>query len=255
MNINGHDVKAPCIVVSQPMYFPWIGLLEQVRLCDVFVYYDDVQFVRGFFNRVQVKTASGTRWLTVPLRKRHRGQLIGDVQIDHRRNWRRSHLDMLRQAYVDAPYRREMLQLVNSVFTQEILNLAELAKASTVALVEYFGIGRDKAFHDASALGIPGHGTQRLIELCLHFHAATYLTGHGARNYLQHERFEDRGLEVAYIDYGLRRYPQEHGEFTPYVTALDLVAHCGRDGAAWITGSPMPWRAFLATRQDGEKFA
>ena len=52
------------VVISQPMYFPWIGIFEQIRLADVFVFYDDVQFTRGFINRVQYKTPQGTGWIT-----------------------------------------------------------------------------------------------------------------------------------------------------------------------------------------------
>ena len=61
------------LVISQSMYFPWVGMLEQIRLADVFMHYDDVQLARGFYNRVQVKTAQGARWLTVPLRDKHQG--------------------------------------------------------------------------------------------------------------------------------------------------------------------------------------
>ena len=53
------------VVISQSMLFPWVGLLEQMRLADVFVHYDDVQFSKGsFVNRVQVKTPDGVRWMT-----------------------------------------------------------------------------------------------------------------------------------------------------------------------------------------------
>ncbi|MBC8123824.1 MAG: WbqC family protein, partial [Gemmatimonadaceae bacterium] len=56
------------VVISQPMLFPWIGMFEQICLADVYVHYDDVQFSKGSFsNRVQVKSASGSKWITVPL--------------------------------------------------------------------------------------------------------------------------------------------------------------------------------------------
>ena len=64
------------VVVSQSMYFPWCGLLDQIRQADVFVYYDDVQLVRGFCNRVQVKTLQGYKWITVPLLRKSQKQLI-----------------------------------------------------------------------------------------------------------------------------------------------------------------------------------
>jgi hypothetical protein len=229
------------------MYFPWVGLLQQIRLCDTFVYYDDVQFARGFFNRVQIKTAQGIRWLTVPLDSWHRGQLINEVRIDNGTGWKRSHRDLLAQAYADAPFRDDMLALVDEVFARDYSVIGELAQASTQALLRYFpGIAAGKRFLVSSTLGVPGHSSQRLIDICGALQARTYLTGHGARHYLDHEAFERKAVDVAYIDYELDVYPQGHGEFTPYVSTLDLIAHCGPASAAHIRGRPRAWRDFLA---------
>ena len=46
------------VVISQSMFFPWVGFLEQLKLADVYVFYDDVQFSKGSFtNRVRVKAS------------------------------------------------------------------------------------------------------------------------------------------------------------------------------------------------------
>src|SRR5882672_1775792 len=98
------------VVISQPMFFPWVGMLEQLQAADVYVHYDDVQFSKGSFtNRVQVKTATGVKWLTVPLEDVHLGQLIKDVRVDSRRDWRKSHLSLLDQAY---PQAKEIVERV-----------------------------------------------------------------------------------------------------------------------------------------------
>ena len=56
------------VVISQSMFFPWVGFLEQLKLADVYVFYDDVQFSKGgFTNRAQVKANDGVKWMTVPL--------------------------------------------------------------------------------------------------------------------------------------------------------------------------------------------
>jgi hypothetical protein len=236
----------PCVVVSQPMYFPWVGILEQIRICDSFVYYDDVQFARGFFNRVQIKTSAGVRWLTVPLLDWHRGQLINEVKIDNTQNWKGNHRDQLKQAYAAAPFRADMMEIVDEVFSRDYEVIGDLARASTDALVRYFpAIGEDKPFLASSTMGIAGSSSQRLIDICSHLDAKSYLTGHGARNYLDHEGFEAKGIEVAYIDYELDEYRQLHGDFTPYVSSLDLIANCGRDGEKLIRGNPSNWRDFL----------
>jgi len=72
-----------------------------------------------------------------------------------------------------------------------------------------------------------------------------YVTSHGARNYLDHEAFEQAGVKVHYMRYECNPYPQRWGEFTPYVTGLDLVASLGRDGSSRISSHCVPWRDFL----------
>lgn len=254
--MSGKTIATPYVVVSQPMYFPWIGLLEQIRICDAFVYYDDVQFARGFFNRVQIKTGQGIRWLTVPLLDWRRGQLINEVRIDNSQDWRRSHRDQLRQAYASAPFLRDLLALVDDVFSNDFEIIGDLARASTDALISYFpAIGEGKKFSTSSSMGIAGASSQRLIDICSALTAKTYLTGHGARHYLDHEGFESQGIAVEYIDYGLDEYTQSHGEFTPYVSSLDLVAHCGPNGLKHIRGKPIPWRSFIdiTAQKEGKK--
>jgi hypothetical protein len=153
------------VVISQSMYFPWVGLLEQVRQSDAFVHYDDVQFTRGFYNRVQVKTSRGTQWLTVPLRDQHRGQLIDEVTVDDRSDWRSQHLEVLKQAYANAPHYQEMLALVEKVFNQPISSLADVSRNSIVALAEYFDLNHDTRFVDSRELGVDGSSSRRLVSL------------------------------------------------------------------------------------------
>lgn len=246
------DSQAITCVISQPMYFPWPGMLEQIRLCDTFIYYDDVQYSKGSFtNRVQIKTEYGIRWLTVPLFKLQLGQKINEVKINNEIEWKRSQLDQLRQAYAKAPFRNEMLDLVSKVFSKKYDTIGELALSSTEALIRYFpSLIKRTIILKSSTLNIVGNKTQRVVDLCTALNTRIYLTGHGARHYLEHERFETRGINVAYINYSLSEYPQSHGTFTPYVSSLDLIANCGPNGVQHIKGQLIPWRKFLEDCQN-----
>ena len=230
------------VVISQSMYFPWVGLLEQVRLADIFVHYDDVQFTRGFYSRVQVKTRQGSRWMSVPLRDQHRGQHIDEVLVDDRVDWRSQHREILRQNYMNAPYRDEMLALVDRVFNKPATILAEVSRMSILALAEYFGLSETRRFVCSNTLGVRGSGSQRLHNIILTLRGDVYITGHGARNYLDHELFESSGIDVRYMQYRCISYPQQYGAFTPYVTGLDLVANCGQDGINVIQSGTTNWK-------------
>ena len=234
------------VVISQSMYFPWVGFLEQIRLADLFVRYDDVPFSKGSFtNRVQIKTAVGSRWLTVPLSGLRLGQRIEEVRLDNSRDWRAQHRAQLAQAYCKAPFVAEMLAIVDAVFALPTTTLSQLAHASTFALVDYFGLSAGLRQYDASILGVKGNGSQRVLDIVRALGGSIYITGHGARNYLDHAAFEQAGVQVRYMQYNCSSYPQLHGKFTPYISSLDLVANCGREGAKVICSKSIYWEEFL----------
>ena len=231
------------VVISQPMYFPWVGMLEQMRLADVFVHLDDAQFSKGgFLNRVQLKTAEGTPWFTVPLAENKLGQLLNEMRMAEH-DWRRKQLATLKQTYAAAPHVEEMLGLVESVFKNEHESLAALSAASVEMLAEFFEI-MPKEIQWSSAMGVEGTGSARVLAVCEALGAERYVTGHGAREYLNHESFEAAGIRVEYLDYKKREYPQLHGAFTPFVSALDLAANCGRAGREVIDSDTVYWKDF-----------
>jgi WbqC-like protein family len=234
------------VVISQPMYFPWVGMLEQIRLCDVFVHYDDAQFSKGSFsNRVQVKTATGPHWMSVPMRGLHLGQRINEVRLTDPDDWQASHLALLSQAYRRAPCAEEMLALVRAVFEAAPATLADLGMGGTEAMYRHLRLP-ERRFLRSSALGIGGGGGDRVLEIVRALSGTRYVTGHGAANYLDHDRFEKAGVEVRYMDYRKVPYPQQHGEFTPYVTALDLIANLGKgEGGAVVSSGTVHWREFV----------
>lgn len=233
------------IVISQPMFFPWAGMFEQIRLSDVYVYYSDVAFTKGFFNRVQVKTKSGMVWMTVPLSKQTRGQAICETRIDDNQDWRYKHRELLRHAYARAPYRDDMLQIVDSVYGKRYETLDELSKESVAAVCQYLGLENSRQFLDIRELAVNGGGSQRLLDTVLALDGDTYITGHGARNYLDHGLFEAANIRVGYMDYRKTPYPQLHGEFTPYVSVLDLIANTGNASGDYLDSEAIDWKEFI----------
>ena len=105
---------------------------------------------------------------------------------------------------------------------------------------------RDEIFILLGTATFPGKGSGRVLDIVKSVGGTTYITGHGARNYLAHETFEANGIRVEYIDYQKKEYPQLHGAFNPYVSSLDLVANMGRAGAEMICSGTKYWKEFLS---------
>lgn len=228
------------------MLFPWVGMFEQIRLADVYVHYDDVQFSKGSFsNRVQIKTADGSKWLTVPLKDLHLGQTIDQVKPQEPEKWQPRHLALLEQAYRRAPYRDTMLALVRETYSHARGSLAELAMHGLETICRFFGLDCGRRFLCSSKMGIGGESSNRVLDLVRAVSGDIYVTGHGARGYLDYGLFERAGVQVRYMDYRKTPYPQLHGNFTPYVSILDLIANAGADGKRFIDSPSVHWKEFL----------
>ena len=223
------------IVVLQPGYLPWLGFFDQMRRADVFVYYDDVQYdTHGWRNRNRIKTQQGPLWLTVPVR--HSGlskPRILDVAIDARTNWGRKHVASIRQAYAAAPFAKQYVPALEEVLMRPWERLVDLDLAVSGLLAEWLGVRR--RVETASALGIEGGQTERLVNICRHFGATNYLSGSAARSYLDVPQFDAHGIAVDWQEFSHPVYPQLHGEFVPYMSAIDLILNCGDQSRAVLT--------------------
>ena len=81
------------LTAHQPVYLPWLGLLHKIAISDVFVSFNQVQYLpRDWNNRNRIKTPNGPMWLTVPvLTKNKFHQKINEVRINNTLNWRHKH--------------------------------------------------------------------------------------------------------------------------------------------------------------------
>jgi len=232
------------LVISQPMVFPWVGLFEQVRLADLFVHYDDVQLPQGrsFITRVQVKTPQGINWLTVPVLRQNK-ELICDTQIDNSQRWRTKHLNTLHHCYGRSPFFEEMFALVEEIYRQPTDMLCEFNVFGIEAVAAYFGFR--PRFLLSSSLGTVTHSSQKLVDIAEILGAQRYITGLGALNYLEYDKFEIRNIRVEYMSYQKKPYTQLNGSFTPFVSILDLIANCGKEGIQNIDSSSVYWKEFI----------
>jgi len=231
------------IVISQPMLFPWVGMFEQIRLADVFIFYDDVQFSKGSFtNRVQLKSKKGSEWMTIPLEKFHLGQNINEIVISNHIDWKNKHLIHLERCYEKTIFFEEMMTLVKSVYDIQSDSLSEITIASMKAICNYFDLTQMKTFCLSSEYNFQGQSSERVLNSVLHFNGSRYITGHGAQHYLDHELFNEKGIKIEYMNYKKVSYPQLFGAFTPYVTILDLIANCGKKGSGYICSDTIDWR-------------
>lgn len=225
------------VVILQPSYLPWLGFFDQLLRCDAFVFYDDVPYDKhGWRSRNRVKAPEGARWLTIPVLHKGRGsQKIHEVEIDRRVPWARKHMTTLWNVYAKAPYAGRYLPELEGVLRRPWFLLADVDIAVTMKMCEWLGIRRQLL--RSSEMRVEGLRSERLLDICRRLAASTYLSGDAARDYLDVKLFQDAGIRVVWQDYQHPAYPQLHGPFMPYLSAIDLILNAG-ERSVEILSSP-----------------
>jgi len=223
------------VAIHQPHYLPWLGYLAKWAAADCLIFLDTVQFEKnGWQNRNRIKTKDGPQWLTVPVH-RARATTIRDVLIDAGQPWPRRHAQAVRLAYARSAYVDEygarLAELVASPWT----TLTPLAIATATFLAEAFGVRTPTRL--ASELGpTRDDPTLRLVDLTRAVGGDTYLAGPDTAAYARLEAFREAGITVGRQAYTHPVYAQLHGEFVPFLSALDLLLMCGPAGLEILRG-------------------
>lgn len=227
------------------MYFPWIGLIEQIIICDKFVFYNDVQHSKGsLLNRVKIKVPSGFKWISVPFEKKNKNKLINQKTFSSIEPWQLNQINSFKENYKNAPYINDAIQIMEKVFSTQTKLVFNLAINSITEICNYFEIEIKTKFTNSENLSSNGKKGERVLNICKELNCDTYITGHGAFNYLDHKKFELEKIKVLYMNYQKREYKQQHGKFYPFVSTLDLIANCGKEGIKNFDPQIVNWKNF-----------
>lgn len=226
-------------LISQPRLFPGLHYLHRLLVSDIFVVLDTVQFTpRHEENRTRLKAPDGARWLTIPMRKRSREQLITDTRIDQTQHWQRKAIHTLESLYGGAPRYPEHREEIEAILEAPHETLVDVTTASWGPALR--ALEPDCEILRASDLNTTGSGQDLLLEICREVGADSYLSGAFGREYLDEDRFAQSGVRVFYHDYEYPEYPQRFGDFVPYLSYLDLMFNVGLDRSFVESGGRIP---------------
>ena len=199
------------------------------------MFYDDVQYDRrGWRNRNRIKTAGGTRWLTIPVKAmgRQEGRIL-DMQISWDKDWSRDHYRTLRHSYSKAPFFKKYEPMFHAWYSSHPKMLADFTIEITIELARQLGIQHTR-FLRSSSLNCSGQKTERLLEILEKVEARTYLSGPSAQEYLDVAMLGEKGISVEWMVYDYPHYPQLHPPFEGEVSVLDLLFMEGDNAGSYI---------------------
>jgi len=219
--------------IIQSSYIPWRGYFDFIDSVDLFMLYDDVQYSTGSWrNRNQLKTDTGLKWLTVPV-KTKLGLSIDQVLIGHpNQPWQDTHRLLLKNSLGDAPFFREAMDIWEKGIAYGDATISQLNIRLIKLICAYLEITTPLVMSQNYA--VTGAKTERLINLLKKVGATVYLSGPTAQGYLDEKLFHENGISLEYKTYDYAPYPQLWGEFVGTVSVLDLIANRGQEARYFL---------------------
>lgn len=218
------------VAIHQPETFPWLGFFHKLHSADIFVLLDTVQFEKNNVqNRNKVIMTNNPNWLTIALLNHSQKDKIKDIKISWSDKLERKHLETLRRNYLKHPYFDEVFEFLTSLYKKRHERLADFNEEFIRFMADKMGI-KTKIIK-ASELPLSGEaqgGTEVTLEICKLLEADIYLSGSGAKAYLDEKKYKEAGIGVEWQKFSHPEYEQLGSkEFIAHLSALDAYFNHG----------------------------
>jgi hypothetical protein len=217
------------LAILQSNYIPWKGYFDMIRMSDIFVIYDSVQYTKNDWrNRNLIKMKNGLHWLTIPVSVKSLNTKINEVTVVNNK-WANKHFTTIKQTYSRSPYFSMFEKELGELYS----DLSHLDRLSDInfTLIEWVchRLSINTKLIKDSELNITSFDrVDKLVEICNQLGANTYLSGPSASDYIDVSKFTEMSIELEWMNYSnYPEYPQLHGKFEHGVSILDALFNLG----------------------------
>lgn len=219
------------VAILQPTYLGWAGFYEMLASVDTYVAYDHVQLKRkSFQTRQRLKGDRGPIWLRIPLRHGRRDMPLYEAEIDQAQPWSENHWKSIVQAYRKAPFWRDYEAGLAAKYDNAHCSGYDMLSDWNIGLIyamcDWLGI-ETKIVRSSDFVEHGVQPEQGIVSICRAVGATCLYDAAGAEPLHAWDVVREAGIKLTFQKYEHPVYRQLHGEFIPYLSALDCILNEG----------------------------
>jgi hypothetical protein len=213
------------LAIMQPYLFPYIGYFQLALAVDKFVFYDDVQFIKGGWINRNFILEKGERKLliTLHLNGASANKRINEIRV---RDNSRKLIKTIELNYSKAPFFDLVFPLIKNVIRYAANRplISEIAAYSVREVSKYLGIktifvNSSVSYHETLDLG----RVKRLTAICRKENAEIYANPLGGKDLYTKEEFLESGVTLFFIKTNNIQYNQFGKKFIPNLSIIDVI--------------------------------
>ena len=175
--------------IIQSNFVPWRGYFDIIDDVDLFIYNDDLQYTKGDWrNRNKIKTSSGSRWVTVPVKYRDHTQLICETHIDYSTRWVEKMKNLIGENYRKSPFFQPFFDEFSVIIEKGYETISQLNINMNQWIMDKLNINTPIKL--SSQYSPVGTKTDRVLDIVKKAGAHEYLSGPAGRGYIETDKFK-----------------------------------------------------------------
>ena len=214
------------VAVMQPYFLPYIGYFQLMAAVDVFVIYDDVNFIkRGWINRNRLLLDKQPKFFTVPLQAASQNRRICEISLVDDQKWRDRMLKSLHHAYVKAPYYLSVRPMMERILSSNGTSLSSFVLNGLREVSSYLQMTGEIRPSSAVYGNADLAAQERIIDICRREGAELYINPAGGTDLYQAEAFRAVNIELVFIKPRPLSYLQAGDEHVPWLSIVDVLMY------------------------------
>jgi len=185
------------IAIMQPYFAPYLGYFQLIEEADLFVFYDDVNFInRGWINRNFIDIKDHSYRFTIPLIKASQNKKINEVDV----NWDCKEMNKLlktfKHSFKDKPIASTIIERITYIKPKTI---ADMAIMSIELMCSELGIKTQLKRSSQLEYTKVSDKALNLIKICKLHKATDYINAEGGQELYTKKEFSDHGISLQFI--------------------------------------------------------
>jgi hypothetical protein len=213
--------------IMQPYFFPYLGYFQLIASVERGVIFDTAQYGRkSWMNRNRILDGKGGwQYINVPVSTTLGTSIQATAVIDHSSALQRI-LSQMEHYRGKAPFYQKVRELVRLTFESVTGNgIGDLNAQSLKVVCDYLGLAFNWTPHSAMDLHLPpiDHPGQWALEISSQLGARRYINAPGGREIFVAREWEERGIELRFLDLTPFVYRTEPYAYIENLSILDVL--------------------------------
>jgi hypothetical protein len=195
------------IAIMQPYFLPYIGYFQLINSVDVFVIYDNVNFIKkGWINRNYFLIENYPKLISIPLEGASQHKLIDKINVKKEKDYQKI-LKSIESSYSKASNFGNYFPSFKNIFEKPSqcsistfnFDLMKLAIQNLSVKTEFIFSSNLNIDHDLK-------GQDKIIEICKKLNASTYINLPGGKGLYEQKIFRQKNINLKFLEPGFHEY-------------------------------------------------